>query len=234
MGRCDRLKWNRKKLGMSQQDLANKIGVSVSTISKLETDETAWATIRDTTEDAVSDVFRSLGSWQCDLDSVLKDYDNKKDVNDKKDCLEMNDICNLIVKKRASLGISQKKLGTIIGIDGTTISKYESGEKLWNNRATYNNTQKLLIDFINGKYDGNFSATAEHQPEYISSVGKRKEDTTTSIIVPEKKVNDSCQSVESTLNTVIDILQEKISHDENTEIYINMIIGICNGYLQKV
>lgn len=84
MGRCDRLKWNRKKLGMSQQDLANKIGISVSTISKLETDETAWATIRDMTEDAVSDVFYSLGSWQCDLDSVLKDYDNKKDVNDKK------------------------------------------------------------------------------------------------------------------------------------------------------
>lgn len=78
MGRCERLKWNRRKLGLTQKELADKIGIGVTTIHKLETDETAWATIRDTTDDAISNIFCDLGSWQCDLESVFDKYTKKK------------------------------------------------------------------------------------------------------------------------------------------------------------
>lgn len=72
MGRCERLKWNRRKLGMTQKDLAKKIGVSETTISRLESDETAWAALRDSTDDALYRTLRELGSWQCDIEAVFK------------------------------------------------------------------------------------------------------------------------------------------------------------------
>ena len=64
MGNCAKLKWNRKRLGMSQKEFAVKVGLCVNTITKLETDETAWNTIRGETEDKICAMFDSMASWQ--------------------------------------------------------------------------------------------------------------------------------------------------------------------------
>jgi transcriptional regulator with XRE-family HTH domain len=64
MGNCAKLKWNRKRLGLTQKQFAEKVGVHVGTIQKLETDETAWGTIQQSTEDKISAFYDSMASWQ--------------------------------------------------------------------------------------------------------------------------------------------------------------------------
>lgn len=59
MGRCARLKFNRKKMCLSQKEFAEKVGLSVGTISRLELDETAWETIQDQTFDKINSIFES-------------------------------------------------------------------------------------------------------------------------------------------------------------------------------
>ena len=77
MGNCVKLKWNRRRLGMSQKAFADACGVSVGTIGRLETDETAWATIRAETEDRICAMFESMSSWQPErADKVLQDINN--------------------------------------------------------------------------------------------------------------------------------------------------------------
>ena len=63
-GACAKLKWNRKRLGLSQREFAKKVGVSDATIRKLESDETAWLTIRSETSDKIAACFESMASWQ--------------------------------------------------------------------------------------------------------------------------------------------------------------------------
>lgn len=63
-GACAKLKWNRKRLGLSQKEFAKKVGVSDATIRKLENDETAWLTIRSETSDKITACFENMASWQ--------------------------------------------------------------------------------------------------------------------------------------------------------------------------
>lgn len=109
MGRCERLKWNRRKLGLTQKELADKIGIGVTTIYKLETDETAWSTIRDATDDAISNIFRDLGSWQCDLESVF-DKHTKKDDNGFD--LDISSLRKQLKEKRLSLPSKEQLYGS--------------------------------------------------------------------------------------------------------------------------
>lgn len=64
MGNCVKLKWNRKRLGLTQKEFAKKVGLSPTTIAKLEVDESAWATIRSSTVDKITDLYSSMASWQ--------------------------------------------------------------------------------------------------------------------------------------------------------------------------
>ena len=64
MGNCVKLKWNRKRLGLSQQEFADKVGLSVGTIRKLEWDETAWLTVRNDTVDKIQSLYDNMASWQ--------------------------------------------------------------------------------------------------------------------------------------------------------------------------
>ena len=53
MGNCVKLKWNRKRLGMTRKAFADHVGLSEETIRRLETDETVWATMRAETADKI-------------------------------------------------------------------------------------------------------------------------------------------------------------------------------------
>ena len=63
MGNCAKLKWNRKKLGMTQKEFAKAAGLDVGTINKLENDETAWLTVKSTTEDKIYAMFEGQNVW---------------------------------------------------------------------------------------------------------------------------------------------------------------------------
>lgn len=237
MGRCERLKWNRRKLGLTQKELADKIGIGVTTIYKLENDETAWSTIRDTTDDAISNMLSDLGSWQCDLEAVF-DKHLKKDEEPEE--LNVSELRKRLKEKRLSLGMSQKDLGQLIGgMDNTTVSKYENHDSTWRS-GTNNETVTKLIEFVHGEYT----------TEIIKDIlGVFKEESTLEpsvdecMILPEESdstVDDIAmenESVENTLNNIIDILQDKLSSDDctpkNANTYVSMIIGLCNGYLQR-
>ena len=63
MGRCNILKHCRKELRMNQQEFADKVGVSISTIRRLEGDETAWLSVRPETEDKIQQLIGSVDRW---------------------------------------------------------------------------------------------------------------------------------------------------------------------------
>lgn len=72
MGNCAKLKWNRRALGLTQQQFADEAGVSVATIRKLETDETAWLTLRPDTEDKIVSKFTSSSVWNLSEKDIHK------------------------------------------------------------------------------------------------------------------------------------------------------------------
>lgn len=63
MGNCAKLKWNRKKLGLTQKQFAKAAGLDVGTINKLENDETAWLTVRRETEDRIYKMYEGVDVW---------------------------------------------------------------------------------------------------------------------------------------------------------------------------
>lgn len=65
-GNCQKLKFNRQRLGLSQIDFAKLVGVSPGTIYRLEKDETAWAVTRSSTIDKIMEHYASMASYQPD------------------------------------------------------------------------------------------------------------------------------------------------------------------------
>ena len=73
-GNSTKLKWNRRRLGLTQKEFADKVGVHVLTIGKLERDETAWATLKDSTVDKIMSFYSSMASWQPErADKVIQE-----------------------------------------------------------------------------------------------------------------------------------------------------------------
>ena len=73
-GNCTKLRQNRKRLGLTQQQFADKVGLSIMTISKLERDETAWGTLQAATVDKIQEFYSSMVSWQPERpDKVLRE-----------------------------------------------------------------------------------------------------------------------------------------------------------------
>lgn len=63
MGQCVKLKFGRKQLKLSQKAFAEKVGLSLNTIHKLETDETAWLTALPSTIDAIYGALEGVNYW---------------------------------------------------------------------------------------------------------------------------------------------------------------------------
>lgn len=63
MGRCQILKHCRKELNLNQQEFADKVGVSIGTIRRLEGDESAWLTVRPDTEEKIQELIGSVDRW---------------------------------------------------------------------------------------------------------------------------------------------------------------------------
>lgn len=63
MGMCAKLRWNRRQLGLSQKEFAEKAGVCQATISRLERDETQWSVMQPETVDRIYAMFEGVDVW---------------------------------------------------------------------------------------------------------------------------------------------------------------------------
>jgi len=75
MGNCMRLQFARRNMKLTQKQFADKTGVSIATIQRLEQDETAWATMQDSTFDKVMAGLEDNGHW-------LKNARQKTDIKE--------------------------------------------------------------------------------------------------------------------------------------------------------
>jgi transcriptional regulator with XRE-family HTH domain len=90
MGRCTRLKFNRRKLGLSQKEFAEKVGLSVGTISRLELDETAWNSIQNSTFDKINSIFEDNELWKI---MTTVEYDkNKENVEEEQEEVDVKEV----------------------------------------------------------------------------------------------------------------------------------------------
>lgn len=127
--------------------------------------------------------------------------------------------------------MTQDDLGKFVGAHKTSISKYENRDDFWKN-GQRSKTLFKLIKFIDGVYDDELiSSGFGDTSEKTSSTNKEKP--------VEKKLVDitiKSRTVEETLNDAIGILQERLTcpdcSDDDAKIYVSMIAGLCDGYLQ--
>ena len=82
MGNCVKLKWNRKRLGMTRKAFADHVGLSEETIRRLETDETVWATMRAETADKIYAAFEPMSSWQPERPDKVVQEINDDNIDD--------------------------------------------------------------------------------------------------------------------------------------------------------
>lgn len=72
-GNCAKLRFNRRRLGLTQKKFADLVGLNVVAISKLERDETAWLTVKSETVDKIMAHYDSMASWQPDEEAVRRE-----------------------------------------------------------------------------------------------------------------------------------------------------------------
>lgn len=136
-GNCTKLKWNRKRLGLTQKEMADKIGVHVLTIGKLERDETAWATLQDSTVDKIMSFYSSMASWQPEkADTVIREINDETDTyeyeeQDTEDVSLEQSKCDILLNTRRTLGITQAELSVKVGVNEKTVRRLEKDESAW-------------------------------------------------------------------------------------------------------
>lgn len=124
MGIGDRIKQRRIELGMSQQELATAMGyTSKSTINKIELGK------NDVSQSKVVKFSKVLNTTP----SYLMDWDLDDENNDVSDYSKENneyiEIGQRIKKCRLNLNKSQLDLASSLGIERSTLQKYEAGKR---------------------------------------------------------------------------------------------------------
>ena len=79
MGMCAKLRWNRRQLGLSQKEFAEKAGVCQATISRLERDETQWAVMQQDTVDRIYAMFEGVNVWDTSKFQSVKAMNSEDD-----------------------------------------------------------------------------------------------------------------------------------------------------------
>ena len=139
-GNCTKLRWNRKRMGLDHKQFADKVGVHVLTIRKLERDEKAWDTLPDSILDKIMSLYASMASWQPERpDRVIQDINEIIEVvEEPKNIVEEESVkvtpfsrCERLKQIRKSMGLSQKQFADEVGLTQPTISKLERDETAW-------------------------------------------------------------------------------------------------------
>lgn len=85
-GECQKLKFNRRRLGLSQKEFADKVGLCQYTISKLEKNEDAWAVANAETIDKIYALYENMSSYQPNSRKEVKDVVN--DIKNEESLIE--------------------------------------------------------------------------------------------------------------------------------------------------
>lgn len=81
-GECQKLKFNRRRLGLSQKAFADLVGLSQTTICQLEKSEDAWTVANDETIDKIYAYYENMMSYQPnkkEVKNVMNDIRNEED-----------------------------------------------------------------------------------------------------------------------------------------------------------
>lgn len=243
IGNCTKLRWNRRRLGLSQAEFAKKVGVSQATISTLERDETAWATLQDNTVDKILSFYSSMSSWQPErADKVIREINETSDIEEVADITaeeptEMSK-CVMLITTRRKLGMSQAELSVRVGVNEKTIRRLEKDETAWS--SVRESSVDKIMSFC--------SNASSYQPEQLDKVIQETNKTDKTSETEEEVIMDApavfaqatvkpierglTKQDEKTL-TLIDFAYEELTqaktHDE-FELAIKMIKKIVDRY----
>lgn len=117
MGQCVKLKFGRKQLKLSQKAFADKVGLSLNTIQKLETDETAWLTALPSTIDKIYGALEEVNYWKRD-DKPNQQLTDTKTVTEHIEVLEpVKEAGQIIEEVKVDDGLHKRHSKTLILID---------------------------------------------------------------------------------------------------------------------
>lgn len=117
MGQCVKLKFGRKQLKLSQKAFAEKVGLSLNTIHKLETDETAWLTALPSTIDKIYGALEGVNYWARN-DKPTQELTVNEPVIDELDYTVAEPEPNPVIEEvKANDGLHKRNSKTLILID---------------------------------------------------------------------------------------------------------------------
>ena len=236
-GNCTKLKWNRLRLGLSQQEFAKKIGLTQPTISKLERDETAWATLQDDTVDKIMSFYESMASWQPErADKILREINEPVKSEDAANIVDEEPVdevskCEMLVACRRKIGMSQTELSVRTGVNEKIIRRLEKDESAW--ESVRESAVEKIMDFC--------SNTSSYQSEKLDTVCPKPQIKEEPELIeprpitekkPANKIDNLHKQDIKTL-TLIEFAYEELTdaktHDE-FELAIKMIKKIVDKY----
>lgn len=245
-GNCTKLKWNRKRLGLTQKQFGDKVGLSVMTINKLEKDETAWSTLQDSIVDKIMSFYSSMASWQPErADKVVREINEsvkepiEEPVEDVTD-VETNTMnkCEMLVSSRRKLGMSQTEFSVKSGVAEKTLRRLEKDESAW--ETVRESTIDKIMNFISG--------TSSYQPEKSHKVLRKTNKTVKASKVKEEvimkpepviekiqpvKIVDELHNQDIKTLTLIEFAYEELTQAKthtDFELAIKMIKKIADKY----
>lgn len=135
-----KIKEARKNAGMTQEELANKLGISYVGISQWERD------VRNPKKETLQKLADALG---IDISELTEDNISSS-VNQREEYSKIV-LGHELQKKREKLGLSQEELATQLQIDFVTLQKYELGI-LFPSRSVRSKLKELGIDLSEIEY----------------------------------------------------------------------------------
>lgn len=118
MGNCAKLKWNRKKLGLSQKEFAKQAGLNCATVNKLENDETAWLTVRRETEEKIYAMFEGVDAWGLKKEDVIEENKTVSVDEPKNEAVTFGEVTMIMMEQETKQYESKKEEPVHNGLNG--------------------------------------------------------------------------------------------------------------------
>ena len=243
-GNCTKLRWNRRRLGLSQGEFAKKVGLTQPTISKLERDETAWAVMKTETVDKIMEFYASMTSWQPEradkiireINEVVEEQQVETEVNET-EVAEVTEIGKheRLKQFRNELGISQHDFGVKVGLSAQTIRRLERDENAWEG------LHRLTVHKIESFYSNNTSDKLTKQNEVIREINEVVEEPqikeevimAQEAIIKTKPVEEGLHKNDDKTLALIEFAYEELTQAETHEDFVismQMLKKIVNRY----
>ena len=259
-GNCQKLRWNRRRLGISRKEFGTLVGLSAKDVWRLECNEDEWMRLPESTVDNIMSHYKPMSSWEPERpDKIIREMSlepqpetedefakntcpiietNYKENNDMKtDELVTTGCGNSTRLKwyRKELGLSQTAMGKLIGLNQSHISVLERDETAW--VTLHDETVDKIARFYEDMASGKF----EKAKETLSGVNEVKEPVEEQVVEPikEEVVMEQVNTIEGLhkedlkILGLIEFAYEELTQSESHEdfvINIRMLKKIVNRY----